>query len=41
MEIKKITDKAFAKYGRVIADIDFTELVENGSLDISEESEVS
>lgn len=28
MEIKKITDKAFAKYGRVIADIDFTELVE-------------
>lgn len=28
MEIKKITDKAFAKYGRVITDIDFTELVE-------------
>lgn len=28
MEIKKITDKAFAKYGKVITDIDFTELVE-------------
>ena len=28
MEIKKITDKAFAKYGRVITDIDFTDLVE-------------
>lgn len=27
MEIKKITDKAFGKYGRVIKEIDFTELV--------------
>lgn len=27
MEIKKITDEAFRKYGRVIKDIDFTELV--------------
>lgn len=28
MEIKKITDKAFRKYGRVIQGIDFTDLVE-------------
>lgn len=28
MEIKKITDKAFQKYGRVIQGIDFTDLVE-------------
>jgi hypothetical protein len=27
MEIKKITDKAFKKYGKVVANIDFTELV--------------
>lgn len=28
MEIKKITDPAFRKYGRIIKDVDFTELVE-------------
>lgn len=28
MEIKKVTDEAFGKYGRVITDIDFKELVE-------------
>lgn len=28
MEIKKITDAAFRKYGRVVQNIDFTELVE-------------
>lgn len=28
MEIKKVTDEAFGKYGRVIQDIDFTELLE-------------
>ena len=28
MEIKKVTDKEFLKYGRVIRDIDFTELLD-------------
>ena len=28
MEIKKITDPAFRKYGRVVQGIDFSELVE-------------
>ena len=28
MEIKKITDAAFRKYGRVVQEIDFSELVE-------------
>ena len=28
MEIKKITDPAFRKYGRIIEDVDFSELVE-------------
>ncbi len=28
MEIKKVTDKAFRKYGRVITEIDFSDLVE-------------
>ncbi len=27
MEIKKITDKAFRKYGKIVANVDFTELV--------------
>ena len=27
MEIKKITDPAFKKYGRVVENVDFTELV--------------
>ena len=28
MEIKKVTDKDFLKYGRVIRDVDFTELID-------------
>ena len=28
MEIKKITDPAFRKYGKILTGIDFTELVE-------------
>ena len=28
MEIKKVTDPSFRKYGRVVEGIDFTELVE-------------
>ena len=28
MELKKVTDEAFKKYGRVIREIDFTGLVE-------------
>ena len=28
MEIKKVTDRSFAKYGRVLTDLDFSELIE-------------
>ena len=28
MEIKKITDPAFRKYGRLVTNVDFTELIE-------------
>lgn len=31
MEIKKVTDAAFRKYGRIVSEIDFTELVEKMS----------
>ena len=34
MEIKKVTDEAFRKYGRVLEGIDFTQLLEAHNIDL-------